>query len=66
MPMESRLQNLNLNVAPGSGTPQAQSKVQLLVQALHSKDNVLLRSVLHTHDVKTIQLTLHKNYLYNM
>ncbi|XP_067627144.1 WD repeat-containing protein 43 [Eurosta solidaginis] len=60
MPMESRLQNLNLNAPPGSGAPQAQSKVQLLVQALHSKDNVLLCSVLHTHDIKTIQLTLHK------
>ncbi|XP_014091928.3 WD repeat-containing protein 43 isoform X1 [Bactrocera oleae] len=60
MPMESRLQNLNLNAVAGSGAPQAQSKVQLLVQALHSKDNVLLRSVLHTHDIKTIQLTLHK------
>lgn len=40
MPMESRLQNLNLNAVAGSGAPQAQSKVQLLVQALHSKDNV--------------------------
>ncbi|XP_054740556.1 WD repeat-containing protein 43 isoform X2 [Anastrepha obliqua] len=60
MPMESRLQNLNLNALPGGVAPQAQSKVQLLVQALHSKDNTLLRSVLHTHDTKTIQLTLHK------
>ncbi|XP_036333212.1 WD repeat-containing protein 43 [Rhagoletis pomonella] len=60
MPMESRLQNLNINAIPGGGAPQAQSKVQLLVQALHSKDNVLLRSVLHTHDIKTIQLTLLK------
>lgn len=39
MPMESRLQNLNLNAPAGTTvTPQAQSKVQLLVQSLHSKD----------------------------
>lgn len=35
IPMETRLENLSL--AKGE-TPQAQSKVQLLVQALHSKD----------------------------
>lgn len=38
MPMESRLQNLNLNATGGKVVPQAQSKVQLLVQSLHSKD----------------------------
>lgn len=38
IPMETRLQNLNLNVPAGSVKTQAQSKVQLLVQALHSKD----------------------------
>ncbi|XP_073814070.1 WD repeat-containing protein 43 [Musca autumnalis] len=59
MPMEARLQNLNL--ADGKAvTPQAQSKVQLLVQSLHSKDETLLRSVLCTKDMKTIQLTLQK------
>lgn len=38
MPMESRLQNLNLNTREGKVVPQSQSKVQLLVQSLHSKD----------------------------
>lgn len=38
MPMESRLQNLNLNAPEGKVIPQSQSKVQLLVQSLHSKD----------------------------
>lgn len=38
MPMEARLQNLNLNTSDNKVTPQAQSKVQLLVQSLHSKD----------------------------
>ncbi|XP_061391420.1 WD repeat-containing protein 43 [Musca vetustissima] len=60
MPMEARLQNLNLNVGEGKVVPQAQSKVQLLVQSLHSKDETLLRSVLCTKDMKTIQLTLQK------
>uniref|UniRef100_A0A1I8N3C4 Small-subunit processome Utp12 domain-containing protein n=1 Tax=Musca domestica TaxID=7370 RepID=A0A1I8N3C4_MUSDO len=60
MPMEARLQNLNLNVGDGKVIPQAQSKVQLLVQSLHSKDETLLRSVLCTKDMKTIELTLQK------
>lgn len=38
LPMESRLQNLNLNAPEGKVVPQSQSKVQLLVQSLHSKD----------------------------
>lgn len=39
LPMEARLQNLNLNTADGKiKPPQSQSKVQLLVQSLHSKD----------------------------
>ncbi|KAI8128960.1 hypothetical protein FF38_09843 [Lucilia cuprina] len=60
MPMESRLQNLNLNAPDGKVVPQSQSKVQLLVQSLHSKDAELLRSVLFTKDMQTIQLTLQK------
>ena len=35
MPLETRLQNLHLN---NGEIPQAQSKVQLLIQSLHSKD----------------------------
>ncbi|XP_065367124.1 WD repeat-containing protein 43 isoform X2 [Calliphora vicina] len=60
MPMESRLQNLNLNAAASKVVPQSQSKVQLLVQSLHSKDAELLRSVLCTKDMQTITLTLEK------
>lgn len=36
MPMETRLENLHLT---NGEIPQAQSKVQLLIQALHSKDS---------------------------
>ncbi|XP_036230348.2 WD repeat-containing protein 43 isoform X2 [Bactrocera oleae] len=62
MPMESRLQNLNLNAVAGSGAPQAQSKVQLLVQALHSKDNVVeyavdwLKVLVQTHSSQLMAL----------
>uniref|UniRef100_A0A1I8PJP8 Small-subunit processome Utp12 domain-containing protein n=1 Tax=Stomoxys calcitrans TaxID=35570 RepID=A0A1I8PJP8_STOCA len=60
MPLEARLENLNLSLTEGKVIPQAQSKVQLLIQSLHSKDETLLRSVLCTKDMKTIQLTLQK------
>lgn len=57
IPMETRLQNLHLS---NGEIPQAQSKVQLLVQSLHSKDANLLRTVLSTDDPKVINLTLQK------
>ncbi|XP_037952557.1 WD repeat-containing protein 43-like [Teleopsis dalmanni] len=58
LPLQSRLQNLGLI----NDTPQVQSqcKVQLLVQALHSKDTELLHSVLFTNDENCILLTLQK------
>ncbi|KAI9583358.1 hypothetical protein GQX74_005106 [Glossina fuscipes] len=58
--LESRLQNLNLDIRENKTAPQAECKVHLLLQSLHSKDAVLLRSVLCTNDVKTIQLTVQK------
>uniref|UniRef100_A0A1B0AGB0 Utp12 domain-containing protein n=1 Tax=Glossina pallidipes TaxID=7398 RepID=A0A1B0AGB0_GLOPL len=58
--LESRLQNLNLDKPENKTAPQAECKVHLLLQSLHSKDAVLLRSVLCTNDVKTIQLTVQK------
>lgn len=57
IPMETRLQNLNLS---NGEMPQAKSKVQLLVQALHSKDANLLWNVLAVNDTKVIHLTLQK------
>ncbi|XP_055855975.1 WD repeat-containing protein 43 [Episyrphus balteatus] len=57
MPFESRLQNLNLNVGE---KPEAQSKVQLLIQALHSKDASMLAMVLQTKDTKVIEMTLQR------
>lgn len=57
IPMETRLQNLNL---ANGDTPTAKSKVHLLIQALHSKDANLLKIVLSTSDPKVIQPTLQK------
>ncbi|XP_055906734.1 WD repeat-containing protein 43 [Eupeodes corollae] len=57
MPFESRLQNLNLNVGE---KPEAQSNVQLLMQALHSKNRGMLMSVLTRTDPKVILKTLQK------
>ncbi|XP_055382427.1 WD repeat-containing protein 43 [Condylostylus longicornis] len=57
IPLETRLQNLHVT---NGEMPNAQSKVQLLIQALHSKDSNLLYSVLSTEDQKVINLTLQK------
>lgn len=59
MPFESRLQNLNLNVSAGE-KPEANSKVQLLIQALHSKDPQMLGFVLSTNNIDVIKTTLQR------
>ncbi|KAL5286831.1 WDR43 family protein [Megaselia abdita] len=56
-PMDERLQNLHLS---NGEIPKSQSKVNLLVQALHSRDNSLLSTVLTTDDQEVIKLTLQK------
>ncbi|XP_020800954.1 WD repeat-containing protein 43 [Drosophila serrata] len=59
VPMEARLQHLQMHATKLSGGKlQTQSKTQLLMQALHSKDKEMINSVLSTHDTETIQLTL--------
>ncbi|KAH8285418.1 hypothetical protein KR054_008962 [Drosophila jambulina] len=59
VPMEARLQHLQIHATKLSGGKlQTQSKTQLLMQALHSKDQAMIKSVLSTHDTETIQLTL--------
>ncbi|XP_033254742.1 WD repeat-containing protein 43-like [Drosophila miranda] len=59
VPMEARLQHLQIKATKqGAGKLQTQSKTQLLMQALHSKDQAMIDAVLSTHDTETIQLTL--------
>ncbi|KAH8277800.1 hypothetical protein KR018_007623 [Drosophila ironensis] len=59
VPMEARLQHLQIQSTKLSGGKlQTQSKTQLLMQALHSKDQAMIEAVLGTQDVETIQLTL--------
>ncbi|XP_017105800.2 WD repeat-containing protein 43 isoform X2 [Drosophila bipectinata] len=59
VPMEARLQHLQIQSTKLSGGKlQTQSKTQLLMQALHSKDQAMIKAVLSTNDVETIQLTL--------
>ncbi|TDG50988.1 hypothetical protein AWZ03_002643 [Drosophila navojoa] len=59
VPMEARLQNLSLQAMKlPDGKLQSQSKTQLLMQALHSQDQNMLRTVLASDDEKTVQLTI--------
>ncbi|KAH8402003.1 hypothetical protein KR009_009087 [Drosophila setifemur] len=61
MPMEARLQHLQIHATKLTGGKlQTQSKTQLLMQALHSKDQTMIQAVLSTHDMETIQLTLER------
>ncbi|XP_068145270.1 WD repeat-containing protein 43 [Drosophila tropicalis] len=61
VPMEARLQHLQLTATkPTANKLQMQSKTQLLMQALHSKDQTMIQSVLNTLDTETIQLTLER------
>ncbi|KAI8035678.1 hypothetical protein M5D96_011428 [Drosophila gunungcola] len=59
VPMEARLQHLKIHGTKLSGGKLlTQSKTQLLMQALHSKDQTMIQAVLGTQDTETIQLTL--------
>ncbi|XP_017132970.1 WD repeat-containing protein 43 [Drosophila elegans] len=59
VPMEARLQHLKIHGTKLSGGKLlTQSKTQLLMQALHSKDQTMIQAVLSTQDTETIQLTL--------
>ncbi|XP_017066098.1 WD repeat-containing protein 43 [Drosophila eugracilis] len=59
VPMEARLQHLKIHGTKLSGGKLlTQSKTQLLMQALHSKDQAMIQAVLSTQDTETIQLTL--------
>lgn len=58
IPMETRLENLTFGTA--AGAKQARNVSQLLVQALHSHDANLLRTVLTNHDEQIIRSTLQR------
>lgn len=59
VPMEARLEHLKIQGTKLSGGKLlTQSKTQLLMQALHSKDQAMIQAVLSTQDPETIQLTL--------
>lgn len=58
IPMETRLQNLSLGSAVG--TTNARNVAQLLIQALHSKDAALLRTVFTNKDEPVVRATLQR------
>lgn len=58
IPMETRLQNLSLGIAVG--TTNARNVAQLLIQALHSKDAALLRTVFTNKDEPVVRATLQR------
>lgn len=59
VPMEQRLENLQLNkLETSSKVPRVDNVAQLLVQGLHSNDKNILRSVLNNQDVGVIKNTV--------
>ncbi|KAH8299449.1 hypothetical protein KR044_001499 [Drosophila immigrans] len=61
VPMEARLETLTIEASQLiDGKLQSQSKTQLLMQALHSQDQSMLKAVLDTDDRQTIKLTLER------
>lgn len=58
IPMETRLLNLSLGAAVG--TTNARNVAQLLIQALHSHDAALLRTVFTNKDEPVIRATLQR------
>nr|XP_023026900.1 WD repeat-containing protein 43 [Leptinotarsa decemlineata] len=59
VPMEKRLENLELNKADGdSKIPKSNNVAQLLVQGLHSKDKNILRTVLCKREENVIRNTI--------
>ncbi|KAH8384664.1 hypothetical protein KR093_004433 [Drosophila rubida] len=61
VPMEARLESLTIEASKlPDGKLQSQSKTQLLMQALHSQDQSMLKAVLDADDRLTIKLTLER------
>ncbi|XP_062134866.1 WD repeat-containing protein 43 [Drosophila sulfurigaster albostrigata] len=61
VPMEARLESLTIEASKlPDGKLQSQSKTQLLMQALHSQDQTMLKAVLDANDRETIKLTLER------
>ncbi|XP_030387847.1 WD repeat-containing protein 43 [Scaptodrosophila lebanonensis] len=60
VPLEARLETLKIPGSAGEGEVRAESKTQLLMQALHSNDQTLLAAVLKNNIVKIIKLTLER------
>lgn len=58
VPMELRLENLNLSKTEIGSVPKSENMAQLLVQGLHSKDKDILRTVLHVKDEQIIKNTI--------
>lgn len=59
VPMEKRLENLQLNkLENGARVPKVDNVAQLLVQGLHSKDKSIMRSVLCDKDEMVIRNTV--------
>lgn len=59
VPMEKRLENLQLNKLDGAGrVPKVDNVAQLLVQGLHSNDKNILRTVLMNRDENVIRNTV--------
>lgn len=59
VPMEKRLENLQLNkLENGAKVPKVDNVAQLLVQGLHSKDKNIMRSVLSNKDETVVRNTV--------
>lgn len=59
VPMEKRLENLQLNKLDSSSkVPKANNVAQLLLQGIHSKDKNILRTVLNRRDETVINNTI--------
>lgn len=59
VPMEKRLENLQLNkLDNGARVPKVDNVAQLLVQGLHSKDKNIMRSVLSNKDESVVKNTV--------
>lgn len=61
VPMEKRLENLQLNKLNNGGkVPKVDNVAQLLVQGLHSNDKNILRTVLNNRDENVIKNTVRR------